>query len=96
MTVYTPRHDNVSGHQAQTASDDLARHQRAVQKAEAQHKASPVPGTVASSWVAPPEYGRLIDRTPTRVNGVPCEALWFSKHRVPVIRRTIKLHGIDA
>jgi hypothetical protein len=93
--IHSPKHDRTTDHTAQKATADLAKHQARVQAGEATRQACPVPGAVLSSWQPPASYGRIIDRTPTRINGIPAEGLWFEKHRVPVIRLTVKLHGID-
>jgi hypothetical protein len=94
-TILTPKYANTSAHQAATATAELAKYREKVQADEVHRKACPVPGAVLSSWQPPAEYGRIVDRTPTRIRGIPAEALWFEKQRVPVIRLTVKLHGID-
>ena len=93
MTIYTPRHDNTSAHQAQKASDDLTRYQRKVQADEASRQACPVPGAVLSSWQPPTSWGRIIERVPTRVRGIPAEMLRFANGQF-VCRLVAVLHGL--
>lgn len=94
--ILRPTHTGTSEHQAQKASDDLARHQARVRQAEDKRRNDPLgDNTKLADWQAPSSWGEPVERVPCRRRGIPGEMLRFANGEF-VYRLVVVLHGIIA
>jgi hypothetical protein len=94
--IHTPKRDNAMGaaQVASTAGDTFAAWQKRGQDAEERRKADPLgDGTKLAGWQPPASWGRIIERVPTRVRGIPAEMLRFANGQF-VCRLVAVLHGL--